>query len=219
MQFEGELEWHLKNYNCRRIILGASHDNGYARVLKKVDGKEALEKIHLLEGPPFGKEFDGLLYKRLKYEEVFSPEKFDVYMQPRSPVLSMASPTPAGAAASAATKVNAPINSYAAAANAAPAITPPTSVAHNSPRLTKAAPQISESQILEATRKVKQLRPKPCNNHYLKGDCNYGDDECTFGHKYPLKPDELAAMRRLAAQKQCNFGQECINERCYYSHD
>lgn len=190
-------------------------------MLKKVDGKEALDKIHLLEGPPFGKEFEGLQYHRIKYEDVFSSEKFDVYMQPRSPVFSMASPTPAGAAAAvaAAKAAGAPINSYAAVATAAPAITPPTSVAHSSPRPAKAATPISESQILEAIRRVKQLRPKPCNNYYLKGDCNYGDDECTFGHRHPLKPDELAAMRRLAAQKQCNFGQECINERCYYSHD
>jgi hypothetical protein len=206
----GELEWHLKNYNCRSIVLGVSHDNGYARVLKRLENeRENFDKIYLLEGPPFGRELEALRFKRIKYEDVFSSEKFDVYN--RSPVLPVASP--------AATKAGGPVTSYASAVTAAPMITPPSSTGHASPRLQKAQPTFTESQIQEAIRKIKSLRPKPCNNFYLKRECSYGDDECTFGHNYPLKDVDIAAMRRLAQQKQCNFGKECINERCYYSHD
>jgi hypothetical protein len=190
-----------------------SHDNGYARDLKKLENdEEALGKIQLLEGPPFGRELDALSFKRIKYDDVFSSEKFDVYQQ-RSPVLSMSSLT------TPATKVSVPVTSYAAAVTTTPVTTPPSSISHGSPRPQKATIQYSETQIQDAIRKIKMLKPKPCNNHYLKGECSYGDDDCTFGHKYPLKPDELQAMRRLAAQKQCNFGRDCINERCYYSHD
>jgi hypothetical protein len=208
----GELEWHLKNYNCRRIVLGVSHDNGYARVLKRlVNEDETSDKIYLLEGPPFGRELDALRFKRIKYEDVFSSEKFDVYN--RSPILPLAAPV---------AKIGGPVNSYASAVTAvtaAPMITPPSSSGHASPSLKKAQPHFTESQIQEAIRKIKSLRPKPCNNFYLKRECGYGDDECTFGHKYSLKDVDIAAMRRLAQQKQCNFGKECINERCYYSHD
>lgn len=211
-KLKSELEWHLKNYNCRKIILGVSHDNGYARILKKYENEpEILQKIQLLEGPPFGRELEALHgFTRIKYEDVFSSEKFDVYQQ-RSPVLPLASPISPIA--------KAPVTSYAAAVNAAPTITPPSSTGHGSPRPSKAQLQFSESQIQEAIRKIKRLQPRPCNNHYLKGECNYGDDECTFGHKYPLKQEELQAMRRLALQKPCNFGRDCINEKCYYSHD
>lgn len=232
----GELKWHLNNYNCKAIILGASHDNGYARVLNAVacEYVEALSKIQLLQGPPFGREFDDLPFSRVEYTDVFSSEKFDANRPLQRPPLVTGPPpglpapaaTPAAATATGTHERTAsqpsnppPPGSYAAAVVTVPAFTPPSSIGNASPKATKATPVISEAVLKEAIRKVKQLHPKPCNNHYLKGDCPYTHLECKFDHEYQLSAADIHAMRKLAATKQCHWGRDCINERCYYSHD
>lgn len=233
----GELKWHLKNYNCRAIFLGGSHDNGYARVLKELAAREPAEelaKIQLLEGPPFSRELTDLPYPKVKYANVFSPEKFDAYQQARGAAFG----PPPGLATPIGTKRNSQSNgfpalgtggsaaapgSYAAAVITAPANPPTasnTSAARGSPKQTKAKIVSAEQNINDAVKRIKTLQPKPCNNFYLKGDCPYHwNDQCKFGHDYPLNPDELEAMRLLARTKQCTWGDRCINEKCYYSHD
>lgn len=217
----------MKNYNCNSIILGASHDNGYARVLHAVTCEDAgaLSKIQLLEGPPFGRELEDLPFKRVEFTDVFSSEKFDAF-RPLQLKASALGPPPGlpSPITSQARTVSQPNNppppgSYAAAVVTVPTYSPPSSIGHGSPKPAKATAVITEASLKEAIRKVKQLYPKPCNNHYLKGDCLYTDLECKFGHDYDLSPSDIQAMRRLAATKQCNWGRECINERCYYSHE
>jgi hypothetical protein len=218
----------LKNYNCNSIILGASHDNGYARVLHAVtcENNEALRKIQLLEGPPFGRELEDMPFNTVQFTEVFSTEKFDAFkpVQKTSstgPPPGMTSPTLTHARA-ASTSVSGnppPPGSYAAAVVTVPTYSPPASVGHGSPKPAKATVITESAAMKEAIRKIKQLHPKPCNNHYLKGDCLYTNSECKFGHEYTLGPADLSAMKKLAATKQCNWGKDCINERCYYSHD
>ncbi|KAF8534581.1 hypothetical protein BDD12DRAFT_895628 [Trichophaea hybrida] len=231
-KLKSELKWHLKNYNCSSIILGASHDNGYARVLNAVtcEHEEALRKIQLLEGPPFGRELENLSFKRVEFTDVFSSEKFDAFR----PLQKVPAPVPAAAtgpppglpspitphARIASQPSNpSPPGSYAAAVVTVSTYSPPPSIGHDSPKPAKATTAITEESFKAALRKVKQLYPKPCNNHYLKGDCLYTNLECKFGHDYDLSASDIQAMRRLAATKQCNWGRECINERCYYSHE
>jgi len=202
-KIKSELKWHIENHNCRNIILGVSHDNGYARVLDLIatDHREMMNKIVLLEGPPFARELEALPFEKIKYADVFSPEKFDSYQIQRPPVVG----PPPGLYSTVA-----PPGSYAAAVNTTPP-SPPSS--KSSPALQKATPVLSET----AVRKIKSLQPKPCNNHYLKGECTW--DECRFSHDYKLKPDEIQAMKKLAGLKPCNYGKDCINEKCYYNHD
>lgn len=224
-KFAGELKWHLNNYNCRAIILGASHDNGYARVLNAVacEHAGALGRIKLLQGPPFGREFEDLPYGRVEYTDVFSSEKFDTNRPQQKPLAPPPGLPPPATAISheraASQPSNPPPGSYAAAVVTVPAFTPPSSIGNASPKATKATPVISEASLKEAVRKVKQLHPKPCNNHYLKGDCLYTHLDCKFGHEYQLSAADIHAMRKLAATKPCNWGRECINERCYYYHE
>jgi len=214
-KIKSELKWHIDNYNCRSIILGVSHDNGYARVLDLIatDHREMMNKIVLLEGPPFARELEALPFEKIKYADVFNPEKFDAYQIPRS---APAVGPPPGLLPSQMKVYNpiAPPSSYAAAVNTTPP-SPPSS--KSSPALQKATPVFSETAIKDAVRRIKSLQPKPCNNHYLKGECTW--DECRFKHDYKLKPDELQAMKKLAGLKPCNYGKDCINEKCYYNHD
>jgi hypothetical protein len=61
--------------NCTHIILGISHDNGYARLLYKLKNEGiAPGRVFLLEGPPLAGElqpFSTSMFPRLKIPNLF----------------------------------------------------------------------------------------------------------------------------------------------------
>ena len=58
---------YLYDYHCRQILLGCSHDNGYARLLEQHTDAEALRRVTLLEGTPFEKELAVLPFPTAKF--------------------------------------------------------------------------------------------------------------------------------------------------------
>jgi hypothetical protein len=66
---------------CSNIILGASHDNGYARVLSTLETENvAPGKVMLLEGQAFAAElqrFSPSMFPRVKFENLFMEKKID----------------------------------------------------------------------------------------------------------------------------------------------
>jgi hypothetical protein len=64
---------------CVRIILGASHDNGYARLLRQLETDGVTPgKVVLLEGPPFAMELKNLIgatFPKTKFPGLFIEQK------------------------------------------------------------------------------------------------------------------------------------------------
>ncbi|KAA8618628.1 hypothetical protein TUN199_08273 [Pyrenophora tritici-repentis] len=74
-------------FQCRRILFGCSHDNGYARTLEKCsDRTEMVNKVVLLEGVPFEKELLPLPYKTKKFPKLFRDKKLSVIPWGAAPV-------------------------------------------------------------------------------------------------------------------------------------
>ncbi|KAF2724851.1 hypothetical protein K431DRAFT_216930 [Polychaeton citri CBS 116435] len=70
---------HLYDYHCRQILLGCSHDNGYARLLDEYTSDDkALHRVTLLEGVPFGKELDVLPFSKKKLGTIFRESKINL---------------------------------------------------------------------------------------------------------------------------------------------
>ncbi|KAH9827470.1 zinc finger protein [Teratosphaeria destructans] len=66
----------LTDYHCRQIVLGCSHDNGYARLLEQfVNDPEANQRVTLLEGVPFEKELTVLPFRTVKFGDIFRDSK------------------------------------------------------------------------------------------------------------------------------------------------
>jgi hypothetical protein len=67
---------------CDHIILGASHDNGYIRILSKLETANVSPgKVILLQGPSFATElerFDTVLFPRVKFGDLFMDKKLEV---------------------------------------------------------------------------------------------------------------------------------------------
>lgn len=73
------LELHLRGYQCRHILFGCSHDNGYARTLEKYSmNPEVLRHVTLLEGVPFEKELIQLPHKKTKLPGLFRDTKINI---------------------------------------------------------------------------------------------------------------------------------------------
>ena len=73
----------LDNLHCRHIILGCSHDNGYARLLEEVSQHPNINQITLLEGVPFERELlpATVMFATERFPNLFRTTKINTYNQ------------------------------------------------------------------------------------------------------------------------------------------
>lgn len=67
----------------------------------------------------------------------------------------------------------------------------------------------------ESVKKMRQLHL--CQNHFLRGNCTYGDG-CTNRHDYKPTKNDLHTLKAVARQTPCKFGTECDEPLCTYGH-
>ena len=89
----------LHNCHCRHILIGCSHDNGYARLLEDVADRQNLNRVTLLEGVPFERELASLKtkYDTTRFPGLFRTAKVTVPLHPPPPMpqpISMLQPQP-----------------------------------------------------------------------------------------------------------------------------
>ena len=65
------------NSQCKQILFGCSHDNGYARLLEQVVGDGSCNKVTLLEGVPFERELAAFRSKlqHTRFSDLFRANK------------------------------------------------------------------------------------------------------------------------------------------------
>ncbi|KAF1815550.1 hypothetical protein P152DRAFT_479469 [Eremomyces bilateralis CBS 781.70] len=91
---DGKIIEHFKlnlyDYHCRQIILGCSHDNGYARTLEEIVQADLIKRITLLEGVPFERELVVLPFRKHKIMNLFRETKILSVpdFTPRAPVFT-----------------------------------------------------------------------------------------------------------------------------------
>jgi hypothetical protein len=209
------MRWHLRNHNCQQILLGISHDAGYAPFLDEVVTKDDRCRITILEGPPTVRELTATGLQIMNFNQLFRAEKF-VDRLPPQPPLQPQPPHPhtwAGVTSTPPpTNHTSPVTSGATLKRASPA---PTPTWVPSPR------GLDETIVVNAVvlDKVKRRtnNNKLCNNHYLRGPCAKGVD-CCFEHDYKPSEDELKAIAFLSRLNPCLNGQDCELEYCIYGH-
>lgn len=69
-------KWHLKNHNCKQVILGISHDAGYAPFLDELLQDSAIKvRVTILEGVPVVNELAATGVNILSLQKLFRSEK------------------------------------------------------------------------------------------------------------------------------------------------
>lgn len=67
-----QFKLYLYNYHCRQILLGGSHENGYAHVIQQhTNDVEAIARLTLLEGSPFAPQLAALPFNKTKFPALF----------------------------------------------------------------------------------------------------------------------------------------------------
>ncbi|EKG16887.1 Zinc finger CCCH-type protein [Macrophomina phaseolina MS6] len=223
-------------------MLGCSHDNGYARILGEISNYNYLvEKITLLEGVPFGREFASLPFKIQKFEGLFRPQKINIFGNIGSAVdAGLPSPFPPPGLANKTngssirmqspkmSPINAPsaiVGTNAGWANvAAKAASLPLATAKQSTRDPNNIHRNRKGQRIdpptknfdkEEVNRVKRI--KMCNVHFLRHECPFGAN-CTHVHDYKPTKSELETLKLVARMAPCIHGSGCDDSKCIYGH-
>ena len=212
------MRWHLRNHNCKQILLGISHDAGYAPFLDEVVGPDDRCRITIIEGSPTVREIAATGLQIINFNNIFRAEKLTDRLISASPplpstwagVTSIAPPVP----------VASPVSTKGSGVSVA--IKKPTT----SPAPARAPSWVPEPRGLDPPITVnatvldkikRRTTNKLCNNHYLRGPCAKGD-ECCFEHQYKATEEDLKAIAYLTRLNPCVNGQQCDQEFCIYGH-
>ncbi|KAF2258290.1 hypothetical protein CC78DRAFT_587336 [Lojkania enalia] len=200
---------YLNDFHCRKIFLGCSHDNGYARILEGYSAnKMYIEKIILLEGVPFEKELLHLPFSTQKFPGIFRETKLSVWSAPPS---NNRTPPPALG------------RLWAAKAAVPPPVVAELPIYKPSNREEIIArnrggqrvdPPCRDYDKAEVDR-IKKM--KLCNVHFLRHECPF-DKKCTHRHDYTPSNSELSTLRLVARMAPCQYGSSCQDIKCIYGH-
>lgn len=69
------MRWHLRNHNCKQILLGISHDAGYAPFLEEVVSHNDRCRVTIIEGPPTVRELSSTGLQIIKFNKIFRSTK------------------------------------------------------------------------------------------------------------------------------------------------
>ncbi len=203
------MRWHLRNHNCKQILLGISHDAGYAPFLDEVVKPDDRCRITILEGPPTVRELSATGLQILNFKDIFRAQKLI------NRISSEASPPPTWAGVIAIPPL--PSASPASVKSSGLAVKKPTALINPvwvpSPRGLDPPTRANAETI----QKIRSREKKLCNNHYLRGMCAIGD-ECCFEHKFKPTEEDLKAVAYLTRLNPCSNGQDCEQEDCIYGH-
>ncbi|KAL2289981.1 hypothetical protein FJTKL_00531 [Diaporthe vaccinii] len=238
------IRWNLRNHNCKQLVLGVSHDAGYAPFLDEILRDEASRRrITILEGTPSTRDLASANLNTLNLNvDLLRAEKLvDKTLRGPTPPSAMSSPVAVVAGMSplpppCATPVSTTAgvaSSYATAIKSAsppPQITLPfqpkpvkvpvvrrEKVPTWNPGARGLDPPLEVNQAALDNIKKRKDNNKLCNNHYLRGPCAKGDS-CCFEHKYRPNEAERTAIAFLARLNPCTNGQDCEVDDCIYGH-
>ncbi|KAI0137117.1 hypothetical protein BJ170DRAFT_44433 [Xylariales sp. AK1849] len=209
--------FNLRNYNCKQILLGVSHDAGYAPFLDQVLHDDSTRRrVTILEGYPTVKEIIATGVSVLAFDDIFRVEKLvdrTTSFAPSAPagisyatITQKASPPP---------QITLPLAPKTAGAPIRVTVKPVQPPWNPGPR--GLDPPIPINQVVLDQIKKRKDNDKLCNNHYLRGPCAKGDS-CCFEHDYKPNSDEIRAISFLARLNPCTNGQECDVDNCIYGH-
>jgi hypothetical protein len=215
------MRWHLRNHNCKQILLGISHDAGYAPFLDEVVGQDDRLRITIIEGYPTVRELAATGVQIMNFNALFRTEKLT------DRLISASSPTPPSTWAGVTSIPAAPTATSPVIRNGTPASLTinkkPTSAQITIPKVNWSPeprgldPPITVNATVLDKIKRRTNNNKLCNNHYLRGPCAKGSD-CCFEHDYKATDEDLKAIAYLTRLNPCTKGQDCELEFCIYGH-
>lgn len=211
------MRWHLRNHNCKQILLGISHDAGYAPFLDEVVSHDDRNRICILEGPPIVRELKATGIQILNFSNIFRPEKLIDRPSYEQVASTWAGVTSIADSVRSMSPVSVKQGSTTTISLRNKTPTPGPAKLAWTPKPRGLDPPITVNAAVLDKIKRRTNSNKLCNNHYLRGPCAKGD-ECCFEHNYKPTEEDLKAIAYLTRLNPCLSGQNCELEYCIYGH-
>ena len=204
---------------CKHILLGVAHDNGYVPALDPYrNNAQLVSQITLLKPPNPGREYKNLPFKPVIFDSVFRSEEL-----PDTPTIGK--PSYANLAKIPAIpqqKIRAPqspVNTTKVIASRGlpsdrPLYPGPILLNQDEERLDEPFDEPSAKAWANLDQRLQT--GKHCNDFHLRGDC--WNAKCQYLHGTPLRGDELVAFALRARQTPCNLGSGCRSRTCVLGH-
>lgn len=210
----------LNDVHCRRVLLGGSGDNGYARLLERhLADSPKRSKILLIEGPPFERELADLQgsFQVLSLSSVFRAQKLPSVKRRVSSQLTPPT-TPSTGYAAAASKASAPSTSATTRIDSPSTTTPAHTM--NVVLRNKVGERVDSPLSCMPQDVILMKNRKMCNNFHLLGDCHFLRNFGSCQHKHGPKLDgkDLQALRAVARHSPCLAGLDCDDPSCIHGH-
>ena len=177
------MRWHLRNHNCKQILLGISHDAGYAPFLDEVAAtEEERSRVTIIEGPPIVRELSATNIQIMPLNNIFRTDKLIDRLEimndrVTSPAATNGAPTWAKLTSIPPVPGAAPVVVVKNCTNGVKKATPTLKTAKPTwiPGPHGLDPQLSVNAAVLERVKRRTNKDKLCNNHYLRGPCAKGE--------------------------------------------
>ena len=213
------LSFHMGNGQCQHVILGCSHDGGYAPSLERFAADDSTrERITLLKGGPIHPQIASLGFTRtLKLKTVFGMEDTKKVGGFPNPGVSPASYVPRPVVPSL-TSASFPAN---ASTSGPKHLNPAAHADRLGPVLRHASGKRIDKQLaVDPTTPYLQVLKKAnlCSWYYLRGECTGCSKNHFVGPLTPREFDCLWYLTRAGLCFQVRKGKDCDDPKCIYGH-
>ncbi|KAL8777953.1 MAG: hypothetical protein Q9194_002259 [Teloschistes cf. exilis] len=202
----------IDNIQCKHILLGIAHDNGYVPTLDAFKNNPTVaSRISLLKPISKGREYNGLPFDVASFESIFRKDDLPhdrpygkhprTLPPPRQP--PPFTPVPMRKRATGKDLIK-----------RRPIYPGPVWLNKDNQRVDEDLGEPSEKGL--ATLESLVRNHKLCNDHQLRGSCN--NPSCRYSHEPALDGEELIAFALKARRTPCGGGSKCRSKLCVLGH-
>ncbi|KAL1632336.1 hypothetical protein SLS56_003751 [Neofusicoccum ribis] len=184
----------ISNIQCKHIIFGGCHDNGYLPNLDTYKHDPSYSsRISLLETTPATAGFTALKFKTVNFTSVFRPDELPEHLGKTGMTTKSISIAPIKQKE----RKFVLLNAY-------------------DQRIDEKLAKVERGALERFHAKIS--KQKMCNEYHLKGACTLGPT-CPYGHGEKLSPVDRLALQHKARNIPCSFLSDCREVSCYYGHN
>ncbi|KAL9585535.1 MAG: hypothetical protein Q9212_001460 [Teloschistes hypoglaucus] len=201
----------IDNIQCKHILLGIAHDNGYVPTLDAFKNNPTIaSRISLLKPITKGREYNGLPFDIASFESIFRKEDlphdrpmYGKHTRTLPPPRQPFTPLPMRKRVTGKDLIT-----------RRPIYPGPVWLNKDNQRVDEDLGEPSEKRMANLESLVRNN--KLCNDHQLRGGCN--NALCRYSHEPALDGEELIAFALTARRTPCGGGSRCRSKLCVLGH-
>ncbi|KAL8724507.1 MAG: hypothetical protein Q9166_007908 [cf. Caloplaca sp. 2 TL-2023] len=210
-----QLSLFINNTQCKHIMLGVAHDNGYVPALDPYKNTPIIaSRISLLKPGQLGREYNDLPFEIVQLASIIFrtqelPNERPNYRNQGQPALPFKKPSQPSTLQNHKPAVAHDLTTRR------PIYPGPVLLNKDDERVDEYLGTPSERGEANLEARIRNGN-KLCNIYYLRGECN--EPRCQYSHEPGLDEEEVVAFALKARSKACHGGSQCRSRICVLGH-